>query len=100
TIALFVGLSAVLSDTAALAVFFSGLALTFALLAVVSTDKGRMRWPIIPAAILGVLGGLFAIGAVELLAALNYLWPVALIVGGLYLIWRAFGSGRKSGRRG
>lgn len=72
--------------------FFLGLALTFALLAVLPTDQGRLRWPIIPAGVLGVLGVLVGIGAE---GALNYVWPAALVAGGLYLILRALGSGRK-----
>ena len=95
TLAPITGLSSTVGGMAIPAVFFLGLALTFALLAVLPTGEGRMRWPLIPAGVLGVLGGLFAVGAVEILNALNYLWPVALIVGGLYLIMRAFGSGRR-----
>jgi hypothetical protein len=71
------------------ALFFLGLALTFALLAVVPTDEGRMRWPIILAGVLGVVVGIGAEGA------LNYVWPVALVGGRLYLILRALGSGRR-----
>lgn len=93
TLALVAGLSSVVGDMAISGVFFFGLALTFALLAVLPTDEGRMRWPIIPAAALGVLGALVGIGAG---GALNYVWPAALVVGGLYLILRAFGSGRRS----
>lgn len=74
------------------AYFFFGLALTFALLALAPTERRRMRWPIIPAGALGVLGVLVAIGAD---GALNYVWPVALVLGGLYLILRAYGSGRR-----
>jgi hypothetical protein len=59
------------------------------LLAVVPTDEGRMRWPIIPAGVLGVLVGIGAEGA------LNYVWPAALVGGGLYLILRVPGPGRK-----
>lgn len=95
TIALVTGLSSTVGGMAISAVFFLGLALTFALLAVLPTEEGQMRWPVIPAAVLGVLGGLFAIGAAEVLNALNYLWPAALIAGGLYLIFHAFGSGRR-----
>jgi hypothetical protein len=42
--------------------------------------------------VLGVLGVLVGIGAE---GALNYVWPTALVAGGLYLILRALGSGRK-----
>ncbi|AHY48092.1 Hypothetical Protein RradSPS_2809 (plasmid) [Rubrobacter radiotolerans] len=99
TIALFVGLAPVLEETALLAVFFFGLALTFVVLALVTTETGRMRWPIIPAGVLGVLGGLFALGAVEVLSALNYLWAAVAIAAGLYLLFRATGSRRRPGPR-
>lgn len=95
TLAAVTGLSSILEGTAISGVLFLGLAATFGLLAVLPTDEGRMRWPLIPAAVLGLLGVLFAIEATTLLNAFNYLWPVALIVGGLYLILRALGSGRK-----
>ena len=42
-----------------------------------------------------MVGVLFATGATAILNALNYLWPVAAIVGGLYLILRAFDSGQR-----
>lgn len=92
TLALVAGLSLVVGGATISAVLFLGLALTFAVLAVVPTDEGRMRWPIFPAGVLGALGVLSGIGATEVL---NYVWPVALILGGLYLILRAFGSRRR-----
>jgi hypothetical protein len=90
TLALVAGLSSVVGSMESYGVFFFGLALTFTLLAVLPTDEGRMRWTIIPAVALGVLGALVSIGAG---GALNYVWPAALVVGGLYLILRAFGPG-------
>lgn len=75
------------------ALFLFCLALTFALLAILPTEEGRMRWPLIPAGALAVLGGLFAVNAVEVLNALSYVWPAALIVSGVWLILRA--SGRR-----
>lgn len=70
-------------------VFFLGLGLTFGLLAVVPTPEGRMRWPLIPAGVLLVMGLLVTASAAALL---QYLWPAALILGGLYLLLRALGS--------
>ena len=65
-------------------VFFLGLALTFALVALL--PKERMTWPWIPAGVLLVLGVgvLFSAGAL-----VNYVWPAALILGGVYLIFRS-----------
>jgi hypothetical protein len=45
-----------------------------------------------PAGVLGVLSMVVVIGAE---GDLNYVWPTALVAGGLYLILRALGSGRK-----
>lgn len=65
--------------------FFLGLGLTFTLVALVPTPEGRMRWAWIPAAILLVMGVLI-LAAAE--ALIGYLWPVALILLGLFLIGR------------
>lgn len=94
TLALVAGLSPVSGGAAVSAVLFLGLALTFAGLAAVPTDEGRMRWPIIPAVVLGVLGVLMGLGAE---GALDYVWPVVLVGGGLYLILRALGVNRRPG---
>lgn len=90
TLALVAGLSSVVGSMESSGVFFFGLALTFTLLAVLPTDEGRMRWTILPTVALGVLGALVSIRAG---GVLNYVWPASLVVGGLYLILRAFGPG-------
>lgn len=69
-------------DTAA--IFFVGLGLTFAILTLLT----RMKWPLIPATVLVVLGGIIWVGQTALLVYLNTLWPVLLILGGVYLIFR------------
>ena len=63
--------------------FFLGLALTFLLVAVLA----RMQWAYWPALVLGIMGFL---GLVSLLNVANYIWAVALIAGGGYLIFRYF----------
>lgn len=68
-------------------VFLFGLALTFALLSIVPTPRGRMTWPLIPAGVLFLLGLADATATRSSLA--SALWPVALIVLGGYLIYRA-----------
>jgi len=70
-------------------VFFFGLGLTFALLALLPTPQGRLTWALIPAVVLLTMGVLLTAAASELM---NYFWPVALVAGGLYLLYRAFGS--------
>lgn len=87
TLALVAGLSSVPEDIEG-GVFFLGLGLTFALLAFLPTPEGRMKWPLIPAGVLLVMGLLIAAAATELL---NYLWPAAMILAGGYLLFRATG---------
>lgn len=66
-------------------IFFLGLGATFAIVALI--PKGiDTRWAWIPAVILTVLG-IFVFAAAE--ALLAYLWPLALILVGVYLILRS-----------
>ena len=64
-------------------IFMLGLGLTFGLLGLLPTSQGRMKWPFIPAVIL-LLIGVFIIS--PLLPFLNYIWPLILIVLGIYFI--------------
>jgi hypothetical protein len=66
-------------------VFFLGLALTFGLVYLLPTAHGRMTWALWPA------GACLMMSAVVLFAATNlfvYVFPVALIAGGAYLLLR------------
>ncbi|MBL8101766.1 MAG: hypothetical protein JNM02_04485 [Anaerolineales bacterium] len=63
--------------------FFFGLALTFLLVAVLA----RMSWAYWPALILGIMGFL---GIASLLDFANYVWAVALIAGGGFILVRYF----------
>ena len=91
TIALVAGLSSVpaLEDMETGGVFFLGLGLTFGLLSFLPTPQGRMKWALIPAAVLLVMGLLLTAASASLL---KYLGPVALILVGLYFIFRTFFS--------
>ena len=86
TLALVAGLDNVelLIDTGG--IFFLGLGVTFLLVALLPTAEGRMTWAFFPAAALLVMGVLIGVGFER---AINYLWPVALIIGGLVLLLRA-----------
>lgn len=95
TLALVAGLSTGLGEAAAGGVLFLGFAVTFGLLAVLPTPDGPMRWPLVPAAVLLLLGVLVT---VEATTVLNFVWPVALIFGGLYLVFRALGPRGGPGR--
>lgn len=75
-------------------IFFIGLGLTFGVLAVAPTPAGAMRWAWIPALALLTFGVLLLVSAEQLL---EYFWPVALIVWGVYLLWRVLRSARKEG---
>jgi hypothetical protein len=63
--------------------FFFGLALTFLLVAILA----RMSWAYWPAAALGIMGFL---GIASLLEFANYVWAIALIVAGGFLLLRYF----------
>jgi len=89
TLAAIAGLSSVLQGVEMGGIFFLGLGLTFALLALLPTPEGRLTWSIVPAIVLLIMGALITAAAAELI---NYVWPAALILGGLYLLYRAFGS--------
>jgi hypothetical protein len=77
----------------AVAVLMFGLALTFVLVAAFPLDSGRMRWPLVPAVVLGALGTIFAFGATDMLQAMQWIWPVAVIAVGLALLLRTGGGG-------
>jgi hypothetical protein len=69
------------------AIFFLGLGLTFMLVGILPTPQGRMRWAFIPGGILLIMGLLIALSSANLI---NVIAPLALIVGGGVLVWRAF----------
>lgn len=89
TLTVVAALSEYLPDLETGGIFFLGLALTFALVALLPNPAGRMVWAWIPAGILGVMGLLLFIGGAGLI---NYAWPVALILGGGYLVLRTLRS--------
>jgi hypothetical protein len=67
-------------------VFFLGLALTFAVVYFLTAGEQRQRWALIPAGILGVLGMLFLL---SLGGLVTYVWAIALIAVGVYLLTRS-----------
>jgi len=88
TLALIAALPSTLDDMVSGGTLFLGIGLTFGLLSVVPTSQGRMKWALIPAAVLGLMGVLFVVASTPLI----HLWPVALILVGLYLLFRFFFS--------
>ncbi len=87
TLAIVSGLSTGSSALAGGGIFFVGLGITFALVAVLPNTTGPMRWAWIPAAILAAIGILLLVSAGALI---NYVWPIILIIGGILLLIRAF----------
>ena len=91
------------------AVLFLGLAATFAALSLVpvhpehrpgqpaaspgqpgTAAPARMKWPLIPAAVLAVLGLIFALQATVLLTASEFFVPVLLVLAGAALLVYAY----------
>ncbi|MEW6717779.1 MAG: hypothetical protein AB1345_09775 [Chloroflexota bacterium] len=68
-------------------VLLIGFGLTFALLSILPTPKGRMWWAVIPAVVLVVIG--FGVTP-ALKGVFAYIWPAALILTGLYFLYRTF----------
>jgi hypothetical protein len=85
TLAAFTGLEALIPGFDSPGIFFLGLGLTFALVAILPNEEGEMRWAWIPAGILLLAGVIVTAFTGDLLA---YLWPVALIGVGLFLVAR------------
>jgi len=91
TLGVVAGLSSVLEGEQTGGIFFLGLGLTFGLLSRLQTPEGRMKWALIPAAVLLVMGLLLTAAAT---AIFTYIWPASLILVGLYLILRTLISQR------
>ena len=68
-----------------------GIGITFAVLALLPATKTKMAWAWIPAGVLVVIGLVIA-GAAE--QRLVYVIPVALIIIGIFMIYRTFASRR------
>jgi hypothetical protein len=64
---------------------FLGLALTFAVVALLPHPQGRMSWAWYPAIILAVIGVIVSAASEDMM---GYIWPLVLILGGLVLIYR------------
>lgn len=72
-------------------VFLIGLGLTFGLLATLPPRQRQMRWAFIPAAVLLLIGFLTTSG---LEALFGMIWPVFLILAGIYLMVRTLRASR------
>jgi len=68
-------------------IFFLGLAITFALVALTPTSRGKMGWAWIPA---GVLFALAVVTTASLEGFFGILWPLALVAVGGGLLYRNY----------
>lgn len=94
TLALIVALPPEVQGMPTAAVLFLGLAATFGLLSAVpvhaSGHAERMKWPLIPAAVLGVLGVIFALQSTALLVAADFVVLIVMILAGIALLVYAY----------
>jgi hypothetical protein len=86
TLAVVAGLNPIASGAFAGFVFFMGIALTFGLMYLAPPAPARRRWAIIPAAAALAIG---VLTIVTLPSMFNLLWPIAIIISGLYLVYHA-----------
>jgi len=84
TLAVVAGIDQVIPSAETGGIFFLGLGLTFILLAFLPTPVGKMKWPLIPGGILVAMGIIFSAFTSS---AINYIWPVVLILAGIYLFF-------------
>jgi hypothetical protein len=84
TLAAIAGLEQFFPALATAGLFFLGLGLTFALVALLPNSQGELRWAWIPGGILLFIGSIFLVAGENLLV---YVWPVILILaGGLFIV--------------
>lgn len=78
-------------------IFMLGLAATFALLSTVRVHVDgrteRMKWPLIPAAVLGVLGGILAFQSAELFIAGDFAAVTLVLLAGAGLLLYGYRAG-------
>lgn len=98
TLAVIVALPQELQGTPTAAVLFLGLATTFGVLSLVPVRTAgpaadrvqRMRWPLIPAAVLAVMGLIFALQATVVFMTLDFAFPAVMILAGIALMVYAY----------
>jgi len=84
TLAVIAGLEEFFPALGTAGLFFLGLGLTFALVALLPNPQGDLRWAWIPGGILLLVGSIFLVAGGNLFV---YVWPVILILaGGLFIV--------------
>jgi uncharacterized membrane protein HdeD (DUF308 family) len=106
TLAVIVGLPQELQGAPTAAVLFLGLAATFGVLSLVpvrvdeaGNRRERMKWPLIPAGILAVMGLIFVLQAMAVLIPVDFVFPAVMIVGGIALMVYAYLAHRDGRQR-
>jgi hypothetical protein len=84
TLAVVASISMSVANEVAGAMFFFGLAATFGIVYLLPTPHGRMIWALIPAGVLALLGVAVLLAFAS---AFNYVWSIALILVGVYLLF-------------
>lgn len=74
-----------MGDEAMVGIMFFGMALTFVLVALLGQPREKMRWAYIPATVLFLIGVFMSVGSAQWL---TIVFPVALILGGAFLLLR------------
>ncbi|WP_457948853.1 hypothetical protein ACTAQI_00765 [Pseudarthrobacter sp. alpha12b] len=98
TLAAIVALPQELQGTPTAAVLFLGLAATFGVLSLVPVRTAapagdhtdRMKWPLVPAGILAVMGVIFILQATALLIPVDFAFPAVMILAGIVLMVYAY----------
>lgn len=89
SLALFIGLESAFPGIEWVGLFFIGLGLTFALLALAPHIEERLSWAYVPAGIFLIMGILLLAAAMSIL---TFLGPAILILIGIYIVIRATGA--------
>ena len=89
TLAVVSGIDALDSSIDTGGIFFLGLGGTFLLLSLVPTERGRIKWATIPAAILLIMG---IVLVAEAASALSWVVPALVILAGFYFLLRGVRS--------
>jgi hypothetical protein len=96
TLSALTALATTVSGAGSGAIFLFGAALTFGLVAVLPGGPLRRWWAYIPAGVLAAAGVAVLFTAADWVTALNVGWPSAVIIAGVFLIWRAARSRREA----
>lgn len=90
TLAVVSGVTDAVGGQATGVILLLGLAVTFMLVAVLPSGGSRHWWAWIVAAALAALALVVLLQTAEVLVVIDYVWPIAVIGAGAYLLWTAW----------